>query len=1097
MRTVSPARIIVMALVLIVIGSAPTIVSFLAVHLPRTAEWWPTDVLQPLFDHLAVVWNAVDAKLYLVRAGGVALLVVAAIWGLAARMDKLPWNKVPPQEPLRTSQVLLDETFAISGDTPGQDDQRRIDEFNALRLQRSKELEDDAALNEVSPYLYRWLNSLNRSALCLSGGGIRSACFALGVLQALATHPRRAGDNKPVTSPQKSLLPQFTYLSTVSGGGYIGSWLSTWITRVGYPLVWAGLVRRPDDLRDPGAEPHAISWLREHGNYLTPQLGLTSPDTLTTIAIFLRNLVLNWLVLLPLLCAPLILMKLLALVIFFLSSQNSPELFGWLAFIGLVLLLAALRFMARHRPSLYRHSADVWKKQRADQGRVIKRALLPNMAAAFVFTMCMALAASTKVGGQYGGWVKDLFQLDQGRFFLSDLLKLGAGCGAGLYALSWVASLPRVSQAGDFLRWTSAGAIYGMLVAVVAYFFANDFIGDWIFFSLGEWIKRLWSLLVATNLATSDVDRYKHMLVLIHFGVPLLLLAQLSAEMIFVGLSSYQPHSDDDREWLGRAAALSLLASVGWLIVMYLIFVGGDIAYKMITDPVESLFLAGALCITALLAAVLGRSHRTAAQSEPVLGIKPKSVHTILAIVAIICAGLLVVIASALLDLAVLGHAITDRREHSPGPDALRLLAALILVLILGANASKFINVNRFSMHALYRNRLVRTFLGATRDPRDANPFTNFDEGDNPEMYTLWTRKSPSGGAPEAAGSQGWRPFHIVNIALNVTSSEKHLAWQERKAAPFVVTPMHSGSAIAGFRDSEQYGGKISLGTAMAVSGAAASPNQGYNSSAPVAFLMALLNVRLGWWLGNPGRAGNATFNHDGPKTAARSLIAELIGATREDQEYVYLSDGGHFENLGIYEMVRRRCRLIVVSDAGCDPAFAFEDLGNAVRKIEIDLGVPIRFRGLPDLKPRPPVGRDLGPGYPYHAIGEIDYPAADGGGEKGVILYIKPGYHGSEVTAGVRSYAIANPEFPHDPTANQWFGESQMESYRALGFEITDNLLCGAIERLKDKTDPTLIDVVEALQSITLNRPLLSHRADPGPGGGGALATTMVAKPA
>jgi len=376
-------------------------------------------------------------------------------------------------------------------------------------------------------------------------------------------------------------------------------------------------------------------------------------------------------------------------------------------------------------------------------------------------------------------------------------------------------------------------------------------------------------------------------------------------------------------------------------------------------------------------------------------------------------------------------------------------------------------------MHALYRNRLVRTFLGATRDPRDANPFTNFDEDDNRVMCSLWKRQSSSADWSTAAASKDdWRPFHIVNIALNVTSSEKHLAWQERKAAPFVVTPLHSGSAIAGFRDTKQYGGQISLGTAIAVSGAAASPNQGYNSSPPVAFLMALLNVRLGWWLGNPGRAGNLTFADEGPRTAARSLLAELMGLTREDQEYVYLSDGGHFENLGIYEMVRRRCRLILVSDAGCDPAYAFEDLGNAVRKIEIDLGVPIRFQGLADLLPRRLDGRDIGPGHPYHAIGEIDYPAADGCGKKGVIVYIKPGYHGTEITAGIRSYAIAHGDFPHDTTANQWFGESQMESYRALGFEITDNLLSAAMQHLKDtKTEPTLFQVVEALQAMASTR--------------------------
>jgi hypothetical protein len=99
-----------------------------------------------------------------------------------------------------------------------------------------------------------------------------------------------------------------------------------------------------------------------------------------------------------------------------------------------------------------------------------------------------------------------------------------------------------------------------------------------------------------------------------------------------------------------------------------------------------------------------------------------------------------------------------------------------------------------------------------------------------------------------------------------------------------------------------------------------------------------------------------------------------------------------------------------------------------------------------------------------------VDYPAADGPNgpdgraiEKGTILYIKPGYHGTEHSAGIRSYATSNPSFPHDDTANQWFGESQMESYRALGFEITDDLLRWAHE-LKGEPDLSLRDVLNVL---------------------------------
>lgn len=320
-------------------------------------------------------------------------------------------------------------------------------------------------------------------------------------------------------------------------------------------------------------------------------------------------------------------------------------------------------------------------------------------------------------------------------------------------------------------------------------------------------------------------------------------------------------------------------------------------------------------------------------------------------------------------------------------------------------------------------------------------------------MFKLWEDREPA----------NWRPFHIINIALNIVSSGKQLAWQERKAAPFTVTPLHSGSSVVGYRSSKDYGGGtgITLGTAMAISGAAASPNMGYHSSPAITFLMTMFNVRLGWWLGNPGPAGENSYTQPGPGLAVRPFVQEAFGLTTADAKYVYLSDGGHFENLGLYEMVRRRCRFIVVSDAGCDPKFEFEDLSNAVRKISIDLGIQIKFRNLEKLKPRPKYAGHVGPGHPYHAVGEIDYRTADNGGENGFIVYIKAAYHGTE-SAGIRGYAKGNRDFPHQSTSNQWFTESQFESYRALGFEIADKIFSRVFAR--GKGAKTLEDVFTKL---------------------------------
>jgi hypothetical protein len=231
-----------------------------------------------------------------------------------------------------------------------------------------------------------------------------------------------------------------------------------------------------------------------------------------------------------------------------------------------------------------------------------------------------------------------------------------------------------------------------------------------------------------------------------------------------------------------------------------------------------------------------------------------------------------------------------------------------------------------------------------------------------------------------------------------------------------------------------------------------------------VSFLMALFNVRLGWWLGNPGTEGGTTYFRDGPRAAVLPFFQEMFGLTTDDCKYVYLSDGGHFENLGLYEMVRRRCRFIVVSDAGCDPAFAMEDLGNAVQKIELDLGVSIRFDGLERLKWWPDDGSEVGPGHLYHAIGRIDYPSCDGGGAPGTIMYVKAGYHGTE-SAGIRSYAMSHPKFPHETTSDQWFSESQFESYRCLGFEIMDGILGNAVQDVGHETSLTLEDLFRLLE--------------------------------
>ena len=287
------------------------------------------------------------------------------------------------------------------------------------------------------------------------------------------------------------------------------------------------------------------------------------------------------------------------------------------------------------------------------------------------------------------------------------------------------------------------------------------------------------------------------------------------------------------------------------------------------------------------------------------------------------------------------------------------LQAVVAVTLFIGVMTFRHVNVNRFSMHAIYRNRLTRAFLGSARSKRDQDPFTGFDPRDNTPLSSLLD-----------AGSS---LFPVINMTLNITAGT-NTAWAERQAASFTATPLACGSAalrhpaqspesrsirdgafvpttrFAGLETLKEHPTKATesgpgLGSALTVSGAAVSPNWGYHSSRITAFLMTLFNVRLGIWLPNPSKATADELRLARPRNSLMALIDEMLGETTDDSQAIYLSDGGHFENLGLYEMFRRRCSSILVVDAGADEACSLFDLGNAIRKAEIDFGIRVAMQ--------------------------------------------------------------------------------------------------------------------------------------------------------
>ena len=358
-------------------------------------------------------------------------------------------------------------------------------------------------------------------------------------------------------------------------------------------------------------------------------------------------------------------------------------------------------------------------------------------------------------------------------------------------------------------------------------------------------------------------------------------------------------------------------------------------------------------------------------------------------------------------------------------------------------------DINEFSLHHFYKNRLVRCYLGASRgSARTPSRLTGFDSCDDFPVSNLLAYPGPRVQRCEDRDAVRLKPYYgpyaIINGTVNMNRGSE-LAKQERQGESFIFTPLFCGYdppespedkqavrkgkvAKGGYHPTCGYGypSGPGVGTCTAISGAAASPNHGYHTSAPLAFLLTIFDVRLGWWVGNPRL--KTPSSKSGPQYALKPLISELFSQTDQRSTYLNISDGGHFENLGIYELVRRGCKYIIAGDGEQDGKLTFESLGGAVRKCRADFGVEI------DIDPRRIHNQERGFSLTHCVIGKINYPDKT----TGWLLYFKSSLTGDE-PEDVTQYHAVHPDFPHEPTPNQFFTESQFESYRRLGLHVVD----------------------------------------------------------
>jgi len=387
-------------------------------------------------------------------------------------------------------------------------------------------------------------------------------------------------------------------------------------------------------------------------------------------------------------------------------------------------------------------------------------------------------------------------------------------------------------------------------------------------------------------------------------------------------------------------------------------------------------------------------------------------------------------------------------------------IAGMLLagVLVLGF----FCNVNYLSLGRMYRDRLMEMFMPG-KHAIDTMQWMPASQAEGLLISELLAdlKLSPS-------------LFHLVccNIVLRDARRD---SFRGRAGDSFAFSPLYSGSTATGWTRSDWVGeGGMSLATAMATSGAAANPDAavagaGFTRNRFVAFLMWIFNVRLGYWLRNPRDVSKRSRAVRWPPNFwIPGLWQGLLGRSlAEDARYIDLSDGGHFDNTALYELIRRRVGVIVLAEAGADPNYVMDDLANAIERVRADFGVHIRFdiEGFEPERIRPQRmgwrGRDgkceryAARGY---ALGTIRYPKLSRGPEEsparrpgaaqpadwkdfdtGYLLYLQATrVRGIRDRIDVDSYARVHPDFPNESTANQFFDEDQLEAYRELGMEVT-----------------------------------------------------------
>lgn len=765
--------------------------------------------------------------------------------------------------------------------------------------------------------------------LALSGGGIRSATFCLGLLRGLA---------------QRGQLARIDYLSTVSGGGYCGGMFGRLVSLAGLAGAQALLAANDSPV---------LGWLRRNGRYLTPS---GSRDVGIAIVSYLRAfLAIHGEFMFV--CIPFTLFVMAPhLWQSALGADFSPT--AWQPWFTLWWPIAVALWLAV-APGLM---TGYWiARDSADPGQ--RRVALPWRDAAFVALLCALLAGV------------------------------------------WLGSRPPLPGPSAALRPAAL-----VLIAV-----SSCAVG-----LVGAHLR----LVMTSETASLAVARLRHRLTFALRGITL----AAGAALLFGAL--------DLASWQVLVAM-----STGERWVWGGIGIGG----------------VAVLVLRTLAQPLLQLAERAQPNSLRSFGPKLVNLAGLVGVAVLACAWVVL-----MQWLVFAPRPLSWLAPLAPITRAVVLLAVCVVWLVLTAGNEQMANAS--SLHSFYRARLTRAYLAVGNAARGIVPrmrqIRAAEDADvEPEARQDVTEVVPGDDTgllsyrPETAGG----PIHLINVCLNQTHDDASgLFNADRKGT--LVTATWRGFEIGPERwvpvDADSGADTGTLGRWIAVSGAAAAPGAGSYTSRGWAALLYFLGVRLGYWMRAPQHAPGGFRGWLWRRVVKPTMLwsegtAAFFGPSRP---WWYLSDGGHFENTGVYPLLKRRCEFIVAADCGADADYDFGDIENLVRKARIDLGAEIEFytrdeaarlftlasADLTVLSPEQMADNHSARGV---LLARVRYRAEPGRpASEATLLVIKPNLHDA-LDVDLLAYAQRRAGFPHESTGDQSFDEAQWESYHRLGEDFGRHL--------------------------------------------------------